>query len=465
MNSLSLPTRSVYSDAVADSDFLQRRERILIVDDSAVVRRSFSKLLGVKYECVEAGSVMQAFEILKQSEFELVITDVIMPGLSGIELLRKIVESYPQTAVIVVSGVDRPQRALDAVRLGAFDYLIKPCDHEVLEFTVLRALERRSLLINAKRYKDDLEARNQELLRGKQQLERLQAQIVQTEKMASIGQLAAGIAHELNNPVGYLYGNLDLLDGALANLLRLVEFYESAELPPDVAAQAETIRREIDYDATKADLFSIISDCRTGAERVRDIVQNLRTFSRLDEADFKKTDLHEGVDSTLRILSRYFTGGNITLKRNYGAIPIIEAYSAQLNQVWMNLLVNAAQAIGPNTGEVEISTWADAESVYVKVKDSGKGIDPQDLNRIFDPFFTTKPVGEGTGLGLSISFGIIERHGGRIDVESQPGKGTSFTVVLPKKVRADVAETNHPAHDSHLHTEAKHAFALQNSMC
>lgn len=465
MNPLTRPIQPAFGEAVIEPEFSARRERILIVDDSAVVRRSFAKLLSAKYECHEAASVLDAFEIIKTNEFELVITDVIMPGLSGIELLRKIVSNYPQTAVIVVSGVDRPQRALDAVRLGAFDYLIKPCDHEVLEFTVQRALERRSLLINAKRYKDDLEARNQELLRGKQQLERLQAQIVHTEKMASIGQLAAGIAHELNNPVGYLYGNLDLLDGAIGNLLRLMEFYENAELPPELAARAEEIRREIDYDATIADLSSIISDCRAGAERVRDIVQNLRTFSRLDEAEFKKTDLHEGIDSTLRILSRYFTGGNITLKRNYGNLPIIDAYPAQLNQVWMNLLVNAAQAIGPDTGEVEITTWADGDDVYVKVKDSGKGIATQDLGRIFDPFFTTKPVGEGTGLGLSISFGIVERHGGRIEVESTPGKGTSFTVVLPKKVRADRSEGAAIAHDSRLHTEAKHAFALQNTMC
>lgn len=463
----SLP-RSIYSpaaDILAESDLAARRERILIVDDSPVVRRSFAKLLGGQYECVEAATVLDAFEILKKSEFELVITDVIMPGLSGIELLRKVVESYPQTAVIVVSGIDRPQRALDAVRLGAFDYLIKPCDHEVLQFTVQRALERRSLLINAKRYKDDLEARNQELLRGKQQLERLQAQIIQTEKMASIGQLAAGIAHELNNPVGYLYGNLDLLDGSLANLLRLVEFYETSPLPPEIAAGAAKIREEIDFESTKEDLASIISDCRAGAERVRDIVQNLRTFSRLDEAEYKKTDLHEGIESTLRILSRYFTGGNIVLKRNYGEIPQIDAYSAQLNQVWMNLLVNAAQAIGPNTGEVEISTRADAESVYVTVKDNGNGIDPQDLGRIFDPFFTTKPVGEGTGLGLSISFGIVERHGGRIEVESKPGKGTSFTVVLPNKVSTGLEEKGTVTHNSHLHTEAKHAFALQNTMC
>ncbi len=412
------------------------RERILIVDDSAVVRRSFGKFLSSAYDCVEANSVLDAFELLRHSNFELVITDIIMPGLSGIELLRKVIETYPQTAVLVVSGVDRPQRALDAVRLGAFDYLIKPCDNDVLLLTVQRALERRSLIQNAKKYKADLEARNLELMRGKQQLERLQAQIVQDQKMASIGQLAAGIAHELNNPVGFLYGNLDLLDGSVNDLLKLVTYFDSVQLPDDVNKGYQEMKRQIDYERTSDDLKSIISDCKEGAERVRDIVQNLRTFSRLDEAELKSADIHEGIESTIRLLSRYFSGGNIRLIRDYADLPPIECFSAQLNQVWMNLLANAAQAVGNVTGEVRIETRADTDRVVVSISDSGKGIKPSDLSRIFDPFFTTKPVGEGTGLGLSISFGIVEKHGGRIEVDSTFGSGTTFTVILPQRVSA-----------------------------
>lgn len=415
-------------------------ERILIVDDSPVVRRAFARSLQPKYVCAEAGSVVEAFELLKTSEFELVITDIIMPGLSGIELLRRVIECYPKTAVLVVSGVDRPQRALDAVRLGAFDYLIKPCDAGVLELTVERALERRSLLINANRYKRDLEERNEELVRGKAQLERLQAQIVQSEKMASIGQLAAGIAHELNNPVGFVHGNLDLLDGCISDLLDLLRFYDEAELPSHVAAGANAIKARIGYEPAIGDLSSIISDCREGTTRVKDIVQNLRTFSRLDEAEFKTTDIHEGIDSTIRMLSRYLSGGNINLVRDYGHIPAIEAYSAQLNQVWMNLLVNAAQAVGNAPGEVRIATSASDSHVTVAVSDTGRGIEPDVLSRIFDPFFTTKPVGEGTGLGLSITFGIVERHGGRIDVRSEMNKGTTFSVILPLKIGAQSSE-------------------------
>jgi signal transduction histidine kinase len=433
------------------------REKILIVDDSPVVRRSLSKALGDAYQCSEAGTVLEAFEELRSTEFALVITDIIMPGLSGIELLRKVIDVYPRTAVIVVSGVDRPQRALDAVRLGAFDYLIKPCDNDVLALTVTRALERRSLLINAKQYKADLEARNEELIRGKQQLQRLQAQIVQNEKMASIGQLAAGIAHELNNPVGFLYGNLDLLGSCVNDLARVVRFYEHVELPPDVAQAADSFKEQIGYARTVADLDSIIADCREGAERVRDIVQNLRTFSRLDEAELKRTDIHEGIESTIRILSRYFSVGTIELVRDFGEIPAIEAYSAKLNQVWMNLLVNAAQAVGSNPGRVTISTRATDDKVYVAISDTGCGIDPAVAGRIFDPFFTTKSVGEGTGLGLSISFGIIEDHGGTIKVESKTGVGTTFTVELLQRLPIRTPANS----DSHIQLEVQqHAFSV-----
>ena len=411
------------------------RECILIVDDSSTVRKIFARCLSARYICAEASSVTDAFAKLAETEFALVITDVLMPGLSGVELLRKIIEAYPDTAVIMVSGVNQPQRALDAVRLGAFDYLFKPCDLSVLELTVERALERRSLLLSARQYKRDLELRNNELVRGKAQLQRLQAQIVHSEKMASLGQLAAGIAHELNNPVGFVYGNMDILNQCIGDLIKLLNYYDEANLPEDIAAGAALIKERIDYQESLEDLNSIICDCRDGAERIRNIVQNLRTFSRLDEAELKKTDIHEGIDSTIRLLSRYFSADNITLVRDYGKLPMIEAFAGQLNQVWMNLLVNAAQAVGSGGGEVRIATRDDGEFVSIAVSDTGGGIAPENLNRIFDPFYTTKPVGEGTGLGLSISFGIVQRHGGKIAVKTAVNQGTTFTVTLPVNIK------------------------------
>ena len=409
----------------------ETKERILIVDDSRTVRKVFVKCLSNRYICAEASSYLEALEQLNASEFELVITDILMPGISGTELLRKIIEDYPDTAVIMVSGVNHPQRALDAVRLGAFDYLFKPCEMNVLELTVERALERRNLLRNARQYKLDLEARNDELALGKAKLERLQAQIVHSEKMASLGQLAAGIAHELNNPVGFIYGNMDLLSQYIEDLIRLLYYYDQAILPETTAHGATSIKKEIGYQTLHEDLSSIITDTRDGAERIRNIVQNLRTFSRLDEAEFKKTDIHEGIDSTIRLLSRYFKADNIKLVREYGELQPIDAFSSQLNQVWMNLLVNAAQAVSANGGEVRVKTETTEASVIVSISDTGNGISDEHLARIFDPFFTTKPVGEGTGLGLSISFGIIERHNGTIEVKSQLNQGSTFIVTLP----------------------------------
>ena len=246
----------------------------------------------------------EALNYLAVKTYALVISDLTMPGRNGIELLREIVARYPDTAVIMVSGVDRPQRVRDALRLGAYDYLIKPCEMESLAISVERALDRRELARTAKRYKDDLERRNTELAERSAELQRLQAQIVHSEKMASLGQLAAGVAHELNNPAGFIYGNMDILKDYVSGLTRVLTAYEEVPLPKAFADQVAEIKTEIDYDGIMAELDSILTDCQDGAERIRDVVQNLRLFSRLDEADVTKIDLHEGIDSTVRLLSR-----------------------------------------------------------------------------------------------------------------------------------------------------------------
>src|SRR5258706_4588557 len=361
----------------------------------------------------------------------MVISDIQMPGLGGIELLRKINELYRDTAVIMVSGIDRTQRVIDAIRMGAYDYLLKPCDLDVLELCVERGLKRRTLLRNARRYKEDLEKRNIELARQKAELDRVQAQLVQSEKMASLGQLAAGIAHELNNPAGFIFSNMTVLPQYVSRLEHILSTYEGISLCDADAQCVVAAKKETDYDNMLVDLNSIAADSYSGAERIRDIVQNLRLFSRLDEAEFKQVDLHEGIESTLRLLSRYYTSPFITLKRDYGNLPPVNCYAGQLNQVWMNLLVNAGQAIGDAPGEVHIKTRCNEQIVSVSISDTGKGIAPEHRNKIFDPFFTTKPVGEGTGLGLSISHGIVVRHRGTLSVESAIGRGSIFTVSLP----------------------------------
>lgn len=420
---------------VPDSD-----NRILIVDDEAVVSQTFAESLSESYECITASNVQEAIELLAKQDFALAISDVQMPGLSGIELLRKIVSDFPGVAVIMVSGVGRIQRVRDALRLGAFDYLIKPCDLDTLLLSVERALERRRLLQEAERYKVDLERRNVELASQRAELVRLQAQLVHQEKMASLGQLAGGVAHELNNPVGFLYSNMESLIDYTDGLKGLLAKYDGMPLSPETASEVKALKQQIGYENLLSDFASTIIDCEEGARRIRDIVMNLRTFSRLDEAEVKKIDIHAGIDSTVRLLSQYYSSDSIILKREYGTLPLVDCYAGQLNQVWMNLLTNAAQAIGRGPGEVRIATDMRDEMVSVTISDTGNGIEPEHLKKIFDPFFTTKPVGEGTGLGLSITYGIIERHGGSIRVESVPGKGTTFVTLIPLNAQLHVTE-------------------------
>ena len=422
------PQRPALESVEPQEDASDRR--VLIVDDEETIRNLFEGFLSENYECATAASADEALAILATKAFALVISDMMMPGRNGVELLREVKARFPETVVIMISGIDRPQRVRDALRLGAFDYLIKPCDLDVLALSVERALERRLLQRTTASYKAHLENQNIELANSKTELERLQAQLVHTEKMASLGQLSAGIAHELNNPAGFIYGNVDILRDYLTDLEKLLKLYDEIGLPEESASLVAALKTEINYEKLVGELGSIIVDCREGAQRICDVVKNLRLFSRLDEADLKKVDIHEGIDSTIRLLSRYYGGGRIVLHRDYAELPSVNCYAGQLNQVWMNLLGNAAQALN-GQGEVNISTCLEDDWITVAVSDTGTGIAEEDLPRIFDPFFTTKPVGEGTGLGLSISYGIVERHGGAITVTSKVGSGTTFIVKIP----------------------------------
>lgn len=416
-------------------------ERILIVDDEEALRQLFALCLGERYECTTAGSANEALERLAEDRYALVISDVMMPGRNGVELLRDITARYPETAVIMVSGVDRSQRVRDALSLGASDYLIKPCELDVLMIAVERALDRRRLQCTARKYKADIEKQNKELALRAAELQRLHAQIIHSEKMASLGQLAAGIAHELNNPAGFIYGNMDMLKDKLVGLQELLLAYDQIDLPPNELSLIGPLKIRIGYDELVEDLNSIAADCLEGAERIRDVVQNLRLFTRLDEADLKQVDLHEGIDSTIRLLNQYYSSGHVMIRRNYARLPLVSCYAAQLNQVWMNLLANAAQAVAGN-GEVCITTSLEKNWAVIAISDSGCGISPEARARIFDPFFTTKPVGEGTGLGLSISYGIIERHKGTIGVDSTPGVGTTFTIRIPIALDRAISKSN-----------------------
>ena len=281
---------------------------------------------------------------------------------------------------------------------------------------------------------EELQHANEELKALNARLSEAQAKALQSERLASIGQLAAGVAHEINNPIGYIFSNFGTLEKYLEDVFRVLAAYEKAE--PSLAgtphaAALKALREDIELDFLKEDIPALMSQSRDGISRVRKIVQDLKDFSRVEtHQEWEWADLHAGLDSTLNIVNNEIKYKADVVKQ-YGALPEVQCLASELNQVFLNLLVNAAHAITAERGTITLRTGAEGDQVWVEVGDNGGGIAPENLSRIFDPFFTTKPVGKGTGLGLSLSYGIVKKHGGRIDVRSELGRGTTFRVVLP----------------------------------
>ncbi|MBB1117977.1 sensor histidine kinase [Stenotrophomonas sp. W1S232] len=284
-----------------------------------------------------------------------------------------------------------------------------------------------------KDYESQLLQRHAELRQAYLRLNGTQEKLLQSEKMASIGQLAAGVAHEINNPIGYVHSNLGSLQEYLRSLFTVIEAYERALHAPDpkqLLPEIEEIRTRLDIDFITRDLPQLLAESREGIERVTRIVRDLKDFSYSGRGEsWRRVDLHAGLESTINIIWNELKY-KVTLERRFAELPLVECLPSELNQVWMNLLLNAGHAIGER-GTIVVATGQQDDMVWVECRDSGNGIAPEVLKRIFDPFFTTKPVGSGTGLGLSISYSIVNKHHGRIDVDSTPGQGTAFRVWLP----------------------------------
>ncbi|WP_414549346.1 sensor histidine kinase [Anabaena sp. CCY 0017] len=282
-----------------------------------------------------------------------------------------------------------------------------------------------------------VEKRTQELQKILQDLKATQGQLIQTEKMSSLGEMVAGIAHEINNPVNFIYANIQCANEYIEDLLILINLYQQ-EYPEPNWIIAEKIA-EIDLIFLTKDISSLLSSMKMGAERIRQIVLSLRNFSRLDEAAMKEVDIHEGIDNTLLILNHKINQ-EIVLIKNYGQLPLIRCYPAQLNQAFMNILSNAIDVLieqkNNQKKQIHIDTvQLNTDFIQVIIRDNGSGIPPEIQDKLFNPFFTTKPVGKGTGLGLSICYQIIDKHKGKIEVFSELGQGTEFMILLPIKAQ------------------------------
>jgi len=331
------------------------------------------------------------------------------------ELLNEVTNTNKINALLEVEVEERRRVEADLVQLN--------------EHLEQRVAER---TLNIEKISREIENAHHELERAYLELKARQATILHQDKMAGIGQLAAGVAHDINNPIGFVTNNIEELREYIPRLRRFIDSLQKALDTSAEAGVREALlreREELDIDYIFGDLDQLIEESLEGAGRIGSIVQNLRSFSRVDEVEYKLADIHECLESTINI-TNYVLRYKAEVRREYRDIPKVRCCPQQINQVFMNLLINAAQAI-EKWGMVTVRTWADTETMYVSVTDTGIGIPPETLPKIFEPFFTTKETGKGTGLGLSIAYDIVTRHRGEIRVQSEPGRGTIFTISLP----------------------------------
>ncbi|MCC5632706.1 response regulator [Nostoc sphaeroides CHAB 2801] len=450
---------------------------ILIVDDNPTNLEVLSDtLIADGFQVAVALDGETALEQLKYYRADLIILDIMMPGINGFETCKRL-QANPLTCdipVIFATALSDVNYKVTGLSLGAVDYITKPfqCEEVLARIQIHlklhkmdKVLKKQNLLLKQeilqrqaaekllRKLNNELERRvhnrTVKLSEALQKLEQTQVQLVHSEKMSSLGRLVAGIAHEINNPMNFIYANLSYTKEYSQNLLTLLELCQKnlTSLPSEI----QHYLKKIDFEYLQEDLPNILTSMEVGAERISQIVLSLRNFSRLDEADKKFVDIHEGIESTLLILQERLKGRadhqEIRVIREYGELLWIECYASHLNQVFMNLLVNAIDALSEQNSQsflinkIEPATiWIRTEIshqdwVTISISDNGGGIPADVQSKIFDPFFTTKPVGKGTGLGLAISYQIIvEKHQGQLICCSETGKRTEFIIKLPCKI-------------------------------
>lgn len=512
--------------------------KILIVDDDRQFGHMVEKLLsGYGFECTVAYDGLAAYQILGTQHFDLVITDLDMPHLDGLALIGELTEHSINSIIIVVTGNGNVQQAVEAMKLGAYDFIEKPVRNDQLLQVVRRAILHQGMVVGnqqlrqlANKWEVTIDASpdmiaildtdhriihsNKALIQyrgerreningrdfhqvlpaikkipvfpfppeeGKEEIasheihdsdkggdylvtvaplrhedgsqwgtvvfvrdmteyKLIQKQLLHSQKMESVGTLAAGVAHEINNPVGFISSNLNSLQRYLEKIKTYLEqsrvFIENVPLlnARDVQMESQNLKKlseSLKLDFILEDIQSLTEESREGTERIRRIVNSLKGFARNDDTQMMPANINERLEGVLNL-----TWNELKYKaqitKDYGEVPNISCCAADLDQVFVNLLINAVQAI-PEKGEIRIRTWAESKWICVSISDTGTGIPKHVLSHIFEPFYTTKPVNKGTGLGLSISYDIVTKHGGELEVQSEENKGTTFLVKIPQR--------------------------------
>ncbi|NER00189.1 MAG: response regulator, partial [Cyanothece sp. SIO2G6] len=442
--------------------------RILLVDDNPTNLKVLSATLRRQHwDTLVAPDGESAIQQVSYVKPDLILLDVTMPGIDGFETCQRL-KSNPDTEAIPIIFMTALSDVVDKVKgleLGAVDYITKPFQHEEVLARIKLHLRLHELnqqlnhkiaeqaLTEAKlqQLNHDLEqrvqARTAELLHSLETLKKTQLQLVQSEKMSSIGQLVAGVAHEINNPINFIHGNVAPATEYVNALFQLIQAYREVYSQPNPIIQELAENIELDFIAE--DLPKLLASMKIGTERIRGIVTSLKSFSRLDEAEGKAVNIHKGIDSTLLILENKIKAKPqrpaIRVVKEYGDLPLVKCYPGQLNQVFMNIIVNAIDALDErdagrswdklttNPSTITIKTLASSDqTILIEISDNGPGMPDQIKHRIFDPFFTTKEVGKGTGIGLAISHQIIvESHQGVLSCISSPTQGTTFSIKIP----------------------------------
>jgi len=421
---------------------------ILVVDDTTTnLGIVFNILTNIGFNVTTENNGESAIKQVEYNPPDLILLDVVMPGIDGFETCKRLKKNSAtcDIPVIFMTADSDTDSKVKGLNIGAVDYITKPFHEEELLARIKTHLQLRNL---TKNLEERVTERTAALSRALKDLQESQLQLVQTEKMSALGELVAGVAHEINNPVGFIHGNLQHASAYFQDMTNIINLYQKHYPNPVPEIKEEIAAIDLKYMLT--DLPNLISSMKEGVQRIRDISISLRTFSRADSDRKVSCNIHDGIDSTIMILKHRLKASehhpDIQVIRDYDNLPEIECFIGQLNQVFMNLLANAIDALeesnigrhyieieaNPNQVLIQTSLIENKKHILIRIKDNGVGMSPDVQKKIFDHLFTTKPVGQGTGLGLSIARQIVvEKHGGTLEVNSAPGQGSEFIIKLP----------------------------------